>query len=76
MPYRFFRALSIASTIVASLVVVGVVSADEAKLPALTYDQADERLFKVESNQLFLSDIEHMQWRDIPLPEAGQMDGW
>lgn len=67
---RFMRSLSLAGIVVASLSIVGVAGATEKVLPALSYDQAGERLLKVYASRLYQSENGGRAWQDIPLPSA------
>lgn len=68
----FIRTLSLMGIIIASVSMVGVANAADKALPALSYDQAGERLLKVDSNQLFQSMTGGENWQAIRLPEAVQ----
>ncbi|TFH86266.1 hypothetical protein EQG41_12985 [Billgrantia azerbaijanica] len=71
---RFFRALSLASLLTASLGIAAVAGAAEGALPSLSYDQTGKRLLKVDSNQLYQTTNGGEAWQEIPLPE-GMKDG-
>jgi photosystem II stability/assembly factor-like uncharacterized protein len=67
---HFLRAVSLAGLTVASLGVAGGAMAAEAMLPALSYDQAGNRLLKVDDNALSQSKNGGKTWQDIALPPA------
>ncbi|NIC04739.1 WD40/YVTN/BNR-like repeat-containing protein [Billgrantia bachuensis] len=68
----FWRALSLTSWIMASMGIAGVAAAVEEALPSLQYDPAEERLLKVQADQLFESTNSGGSWREIALPEGGK----
>ncbi len=66
----FFRAVSVAGLAVAGLGSVGGAMAAEAVLPALSYDQAGNRLLKVDDNALSQSENGGRTWQNIALPAS------
>lgn len=67
---HFLRNVSLAGLAVASLGAADGVMAAEGVLPALNYDQAGNRLLKVDDNELFQSENGGRIWQDIALPPA------
>jgi photosystem II stability/assembly factor-like uncharacterized protein len=66
---RFLRALSLTGWVMASLGLVGMAGAAEETLSSLSYDQAGDRLLKVQDNQLLESVNGGTAWTTISLPE-------
>ncbi|MHB0777563.1 WD40/YVTN/BNR-like repeat-containing protein [Halomonas sp. WWR20] len=67
---HFLRAASLAGIAVASLGAANETMAAEEVLPALSYDQAGNRLLKVDDNALSQSENGGRTWQDIALPPA------
>lgn len=72
---RFWRALSLTGWVMASLGLAGVAGASEEASPSLHYDTEEERLLKVQANQLFESTDDGATWTTISLPEEVSAGG-
>ncbi|GHA96307.1 WD40/YVTN/BNR-like repeat-containing protein [Modicisalibacter luteus] len=69
---HFLRAVSLAGFAMASLSAAGGVMAAETVLPSLSYDQAGNRLLKVEDNGLSQSENGGKTWQEIALPAVAE----
>lgn len=67
---HFLRTVSLAGLAIASLAAAGGALAAENVLPDLNYDQAGNRLLKVDDNALSQSVNGGRTWQDIALPPA------